>query len=299
MRFLIAGSSGFLGTRLRERLEAAGHEVTSLVRRPPRPSRHEVQWDPYAAPLGAEVVDNHDVVVNLAGSPNIGNPYSARFRHTLLESRVRTTRTIAEAIAAGERKPVFLAQNGISWYGDHGATRLEESSDSTGDQFMTRVTRQWQDATDPAAAAGARVVVLRTAPVMDRRSQPLGALRLLFGAGLGGRLGGGSQHMPVISTRDWVDAAHHLATHDVVGPVNLCCPRTPTNAEFTHELARLVHRPAVLPVPRKVIEVAMGQLSQLPLDSLNTAPAALEETGFEFSDPDVRSVLAEGLDPLR
>lgn len=298
MRFLIAGSSGFLGTMLRKHLTEQGHEVTPLVRRAPQPG--EVQWDPYSAPLDPAVVDRHDVVVNLAGSPNVGNPYSSAFRARLKESRVRTTRVLAEAIAASETKPVLLAQNGISWYGDQGPTPLPETAGTVGHEFMTEVTREWEEATQPAAGAGARVVVLRTAPILDARATPLKELRLLFKAGLGGPIGQGTQHMPMISVRDWVAAALHTATTaSVSGPVNLCCERVPTNAEFTRELARQVGRPAFLKVPTPVIRAAMGPLNQLPLDSLNTRPQVLIDSGYDFADPDVAAVLREGLSHSR
>ena len=301
MRFLIAGSTGFLGTRLREQLQAEGHDVTALVRRPPDPQvPHEVRWDPYAAGLGHEVIEHHDVVVNLAGSPTVGNPHSKKWANRLLESRVTTTRVLAEAIAASDRKPVFLAGNGISYYGDHGSERLTESSDSRGDALLTRVSTAWQEAARPASAAGARVVVLRTSPMYDRRSEPLAALRLLFKAGLGGPLGDGRQYMPMISTRDWVDAVIHLAgTDQVEGPVNLCCERVPTNAEFTEVLAALVRRPAFFRVPAAVLKPAAGQMSPELLGSMNTYPARLLESGFGFSDPDVEAVLREGLAPSR
>jgi len=302
MRFLIAGSSGFLGTRLRERLTSAGHDVSALVRRPPSPGHapHDVQWDPYTAPLGPEVVDNHDVVVNLGGSPVAGNPHSRKWAEKLEKSRVTTTRVLAEAIAASETKPVFLASNAVAFYGDHGDDTLDEHADSRSDSVMARVTRAWQAATEPAVAAGSRVVVLRTAPVYDRRSQPLGALRLQFEAGLGGRLGDGHQYVPIISTRDWVDAVLHLAeTPTLSGPVNVCCERVPTNAELTAELAHQVHRPAVLHVPAFVLRRAAGALAPEVLNSVRTHPAALLDSGFRFSDPDVRAVLREGLAPSR
>ena len=124
MRFLIAGSTGFLGTRLREQLGTLGHDVTQLVRRAPGPG--EVRWDPYGTPLGHEVVDNHDVVVNLAGSPTAGNPHSKKWAENLMSSRVTTTRVLAEAIAASESKPAFLAGNGIGVYGDHGDEVVDE-----------------------------------------------------------------------------------------------------------------------------------------------------------------------------
>ena len=298
MRFLIAGSSGFLGTRLRERLVAQGHSVTSLVRR--APGTDEVRWDPYAAPLGTEVVDAHDVVVNLAGSPLVGNPHSRKWQREVMESRVATTGTLARAIAGSTTKPAFLAGNGISIYGDHGDQQLSEDADSRGDALLTRVSRAWEAAAEPARGAGARVCILRTSPVYDRRSQPLGMLRLLFKAGLGGPLGDGRQYAPMISTRDWVDAVVHLGEHaDAQGPFNLCCERTPTNEEFTRELAGQLHRPAFVRAPAFAIRPAGGELGRLVLDSINARPAALMASGYRFADPDVSAVLREGLAPSR
>ncbi len=298
MRFLIAGSSGFLGTRLREELGRRGHDVTALVRRPP--GAGEVRWDPYAASLGVEVVDNHDVVVNLAGSPTLGNPHSKKWAEKVMNSRVTTTRVLAEAIAASTTRPAFLAGNGISVYGDHGGQPVTEDTDSRGDALLTRVARAWQQATESAQAAGARVCVLRTAPIYDRRSQPLGMLRLLFKAGLGGRLGDGSQYVPMISGRDWVDAVIHLAeTETAQGPFNLCCASAPTNKEFTRELADQLHRPAFLRAPAFAIRPAAGRMADELLGSINCVPAALTESGFTHRDPDVSAVLREGLDPSR
>ena len=122
---LLAGAGGFLGTHLREALLARGHGVTSLTRGPAR-GGDQSTWDPYAGTLDPAVVEAADVVVNLAGSPTLGNPHSAKWARELRESRVTTTRVLAEAIAASERRPAFLAGNGISYYGDrrrHGARR--------------------------------------------------------------------------------------------------------------------------------------------------------------------------------
>ena len=297
MRFLIAGSTGFLGTRLRERLGALGHDVTQLVRKPPGPG--QVRWDPYTAPLGHEVVDSHDVVVNLAGSPTAGNPHSKKWAENLMNSRVTTTRVLAQAIADSETKPAFVAQNAIGIYGDHGSEVVREDTDSRGDALLTRVSRAWQAATAPAQSAGARVVILRTTPVYDRRSQPLRVMRLLFKAGLGGPLGNGTQYVPMISTRDWVDAVVHLAESDLSGPFNLCTERAPTNQELTRELAHQVHRPAFFRVPAFVLRPAAGQMANEILGSVNCVPAALLESGFVHSDHDVGAVIREGLSPSR
>ena len=295
MRVVIAGASGFLGSHLTEHLRVHGHEVVRLVRRAPR-SEQESRWDPYAGRLDRAVVDRADVVVNLAGRNIAGNPHSKKFAREVLDSRVTTTRVLAEAIAAAPRPPALLAGNGISFYGDHGDAPVTEDTDSRGDSLLTRVAHEWQAATDPATQAGARVCVLRTAPVLDRSSSPLRELRRVFLLGLGARLGDGRQYFPVVSLRDWIGAVAYLAeSRDVSGAFNVCCPSTPTNREFTDALAKALHRPALLTAPTKMLALAAGPMSPELLGSVNARPAALERAGYDFEDEDVVAVLKAAL----
>lgn len=299
LNVVIAGSSGFLGTHLTGELVSRGHTVIALVRRPTS-APDESTWDPYAGTCDPTVIANADVVINLAGAPTAGNPHSKKWARELRVSRVTTTRVlstaIADAIAEGGTKPAFLAGNGISYYGDHGSEVLTEDSDSRGDSLLTQVTREWQAATEAAEQAGARVCILRTAPVMDKRNAPLKQLKLVFQLGLGARLGDGTQHMAMISLRDWVGAVAHLAEHDSAhGPFNLCCPVTPTNGEFTDALARALHRKAFVVAPRTLVKLGAGEMAPELLGSLNVRPAALEAAGYGFRDLDVRAVLSTGL----
>ncbi len=295
LRIVVAGSSGFLGTHLTDELVRRGHAVTALIRRPTS-APDESSWDPYAGTIDSAVIEAADVVVNLAGSPTLGNPHSKKWARNLRESRVTTTRVLAEAIAASDRKPAFLAGNAIAWYGDHGDEVLTEESESRGDSFMTQVTREWQDAAGPAVDAGARVCFLRTSPLMDRRSAPLKQLRLLTKLGLATRLGDGQQRMAMISLRDWLGGVSHLAEHDSVsGPVNLCCPETPTNREFTQALAEVLDRKAFLVAPKFAIKLGAGPLAPEALGSINLRPVVLESSGYTFRDREVHAVLTSGL----
>lgn len=299
MKVVIGGASGLLGTALTHALRQRGHDVVRLTRREAT-GADESRWDPYADLVDRDLVGSADVVVNLAGAPLVGNPHSQKWADAVRTSRVTTTRVLAEAIAAGGGRATYLAGNGISFYGDHGAEPLTESSDSRGDALLTSVTRDWEEAALPASEAGARVCVLRTAPVLDRNSAPLKQLLLLFKLGLGAKLGDGKQFFPVISLRDWVDAVVFLAeTPGVSGPVNLCCPDTPTNAEFTRALAKAVSRPAFLPAPAAVLRPAAGRLAPELLGSVNARPQALLDAGFGFRDPDVAAVIAAGMSSPR
>lgn len=297
MHIVITGSSGFLGRHLNTAAQAAGHDVTRLVRRPAQDFAHpaESQWDPYEGTLDPGVIEAADVVVNLAGSPTLGNPHSSAWAAELRRSRVTTTRVLAQAIAASERKPAFLAQNAVGWYGEHGDDLVDETTESVGDAFMTQVTRDWQAAVQPAIDSGARVCILRTAPIMDSRSAPLKQLRILFWAGLGGRIGSGEQYFPMISRHDWVNAVHFLATSDVGGPVNLCCTETGTNADLTEALAEELGRPAKVNVPDFLVRTAAGRVAPDLLGSVRTVPRALLDAGFGFAHPTVRDVVEAGL----
>jgi uncharacterized protein len=295
MQVVVAGASGFLGSHLVAALTDRGHTVTRLVRREAT-AGDESRWDPAHGSVDRAVIEGADVVVNTAGSPTIGNPHSQTWARNLRESRVSTTSTLAEAIADSDRKPAFLAGNAVAIYGDHGDERVTEESDLRGGTLMGEVTRDWQEAAQPAADAGARLCILRTAPVMDRAAEPLRMLRRLFSLGLGGRLGDGGQYFPMVSLRDWVSGVVHLAEHpDASGPFNLCCPETPTNAEFTRALGRAVGRPTVLPVPAAVIKLAAGRIAPELLGSVNLVPQALIDAGFEFRDHDADAVVAAGL----
>lgn len=296
MRVVVAGSSGFLGRPLVDHLRKRDHDVVRLVRRE-AVAADESTWDPYAGQLDRGLVGKADAVVNLAAASNKGNPYSRRWAEALMESRVTTTRVLAEAVAAAESPPAYVVGVGTSTYGDHGdAVVTEESPDRGGTSLLARVGRAWEAAARPALEAGGRVVLMRQAPIVHPGNVPTQQLIPLFRLYLGGRVGRGGQYFPMVSLEDWKSAATFLVEHDVPsGPYNVCCPTTPTHREFVEALAGQLHRPAKFVVPTKLLELAMGPLSPELTNSTNLRPEALLREGFTFQDDDVAEVVATAL----
>lgn len=296
MRIVVAGASGFLGRPLAEQLRVRDHDVIRLVRRGAT-AADESEWDPYAGSLDRGLVQGADAVVNLAAASNKGNPYSRRWADALLESRVTTTRVLAEAVAGSPSPPTFVVGVGTSAYGDHGRAEVtEESPDRGGDALLARVVRAWEAAARPAFEAGGRVVLMRQAPVVHTRNVPTQQLIPLFRLYLGGRVGRGEQYFPVISLAEWLRAATWLIENDVPsGPYNLCCPLTPTHREFVSALASQLHRPAPFVVPPFVLRAAMGPLYPEVANSTNLRPVALAREGFRFEEQDVDDVVASAL----
>jgi uncharacterized protein (TIGR01777 family) len=300
MKWLLAGASGFLGQALRVRLAGEGHDVVRLVRREPA-SAAEFRWDPDAGQVDPAAFADVGAVVNLGGVGVASGLWTTRRREQILSSRVNTTRTLARALAerAGTGpSPVYLHASGIARYGTtSGREPYTEDSPAASD-YLAQVTLQWEQAADPARAAGVRVVALRTSPVLHHSGGSFVPMKLAWSAGLGATIGDGRQRMPMIALSDWLGAVQWAAdVPHASGAYNLTIPQPTTNAEFTEALARALHRPRVLAAPKFVLRTALGELAEQLAGDVYVVPQRLTADGFVFGAPDVASTIAAALAP--
>ncbi|MDI2132352.1 TIGR01777 family oxidoreductase [Yinghuangia seranimata] len=292
MRIAVTGSTGFVGTPLVRSLRADGHELVRLVRREPK-AADEARWDPVGGTVDTDALLGVDAVVHLAGAGIGDHRWTAAYKRTLRDSRVLGTRTLARALAGLERPPaVLLSGSAIGYYGDTGDRAVDESA-PPGSGFLADLCVEWEAATAPVEDAGVRVVHLRTGLVVAGKGGAWGPLFRAFRFGVGGRLGNGRQYWSFISLRDHINAIRFLLTADGVrGAANLTAPNPVTNAEATRELARMLRRPALFPVPRPALRAIVGEFSDDILSSQRVLPKALLDAGFEFAHPTIDRALA-------
>ncbi|MBX0299955.1 TIGR01777 family oxidoreductase [Cryobacterium sp. 1639] len=281
MRILISGSSGLVGTELRRQLQAAGHSVVSLVRRPSRgPS--EIRWDPATLSLDPTAFDGIDAVVNLSGA-SIGRlPWTKAYRRQIMESRVQATRTLTDAMRLAATPPaVLLNASAVGVYGNRPGEELTEES-AHGTDFLATVVTAWE-AEARLAPASTRVVMLRTGLVLAKG----GALKPLLPIvklGLGGPLGRGTQTWPWVSLHDEAAAIVHLLTSELSGPVNIAGPAPATANDVIRAVATALRRPFLVPVPEKVLTLALQDAAkQLLLSDQRVSSARLQADGFRFT----------------
>lgn len=287
----ITGASGLVGRALVASLETAGHRITRLVRRAPA-TASEVRWDPEA---GTDLTDLGavDAIVHLAGESIAGGRWTARRKEAIRASRVRGTASLTAALARMSRPPrVVISASAVGIYGDRNDELLTEAA-ASGTGFLADVGREWEGATGPAEAAGIRVVHTRFGIVLSRDGGALGKMLTPFRLGLGGRLGSGRQWMSWVALDDVVGGIEHaLRTDALRGPVNVTAPTPVTNAEFTATLARVLHRPAVIPVPATALRLVLGELADAALlTGQRVIPAALLASGYRFHFPTLASAL--------
>jgi uncharacterized protein (TIGR01777 family) len=261
----ITGASGFLGRRIVAQLESRGHTVRKISTR---------------SGFAAEAFRGADAVVNLAGEP-VAQRWTDSARERIRDSRVAGTRAIVDALRAQPPR-VLINASAVGYYGSRGDEVLDESA-SAGSDYLARIAMEWEREALRAEELGVRVVLLRTGVALGRDGGALKKMRLPFKLGVGGPIAGGRHWMPWIHADDaaamivWT-----VETASVRGPLNVTAPQPVTNAEFTRELGRALHRPAILPVPAFGLKLLFGEMSEILLASQRVVPRAALSAGYGF-----------------
>ena len=289
----IAGAGGLVGGALSTALGEAGWRIRRLVRRPAR-SAEEIAWDPARGELDPAALSGLDAVIHLGGESIAGGRWTPGRKRALRESRLASTRLLAESLAHSPQGPrAFLCASAVGLYGDAGESPVDESS-PPGRGFLAELARDWETACAPAGEAGLRVVNLRIGTVLSRNGGALARLLPLYRLGLGGRLGSGRQYLSWIALADLVAAIRFcLEGEDIAGPVNLVAPNACRQLDFARALGHALQRPALLPAPAFALRLLLGEMAQaLLLEGAAVRPRRLEGAGFRWRYPDLETALA-------
>jgi uncharacterized protein (TIGR01777 family) len=294
-RIAISGASGLVGKPLCARLEAHGWSVRRLVRGASA-GPDDIAWDPARGTLDAAGLEGLDAVVHLAGENLSAGRWTPERKAAIRRSRVDGTELLARTLAGLRRPPrVLISASAIGWYGDRGDEPLGEDA-APGSGFLAEVCTAWEAATEPARAAGIRVVLLRTGVVLAGDGGALPRMLAPFRLFAGGKVGSGRQWVSWIAHEDVLGAIEHLLhAEGVAGPVNLVAPGLATNAELTRTLGHVLRRPAWLRVPSFALRAAFGEMSTLLLASARVEPRKLLASGFRFRHETLESAVRAAL----
>ena len=308
MKLLLLGCSGFVGRELVPYLLQLGHAIT-LVSRQSQPfpalvsdRLHVLRLNP-ADPQswrhdGLDVaLAAADGVVNLAGEPIAEQRWTPAHRQLLLDSRVRTTDLLVQALAALATPPKVLVNgSAVGFYGTSETARFDESSPS-GRDFLAEICRAWEAAADQAPA-GCRVVKLRIGIVLGPDGGALGKMLPVFRAGFGGPVGSGKQWMSWIHRTDLCRLiAEALEDPAFSGVYNAVAPRPTTMGGLALALGKALGRPSLLPVPGPILQLLLGDGAQVVLEGQQVVPERLLAQGFQFHYGELSPALAAATSP--
>ncbi|MGF1512670.1 MAG: TIGR01777 family oxidoreductase [Elainellaceae cyanobacterium] len=302
MKVIITGATGFVGSRLVQRLKERGDQITILTRRPERaqalfpkvayPNLTCVAYEPKQAGPWQDSVDGCDGVVNLAGAP-IAERWTPQYKREVLESREQGTQRIVEAIAKANQKPhVLVNSSAVGYYGTSETAKFDEDS-APGSDFLAEVCQRWEAAAQPVTELGCRLVVLRTGIVLGEG----GALERMippFKLFAGGPVGTGRQWFSWIHRDDLVNLIlRALDEASMSGVYNATAPSPVRMQEFCSVLGQVMGRPSWLPVPEFALELLLGEAATVVLEGQQVIPERAKASEFEFTYPSVTGALRD------
>lgn len=304
MQIVVAGGTGFIGRPLCALLCQEGHRVTLLTRRREEAQRScgstvtAVEWNGREAGSWEHCLDGTDAVINLAGAPIADCRWTEARKRWLTESRILTTRLLAEAMSRRTSKPrTLVSASGIGYYGASEDRVLDEDA-ARGEGFLADLCLAWEAEALRAAEFGVRVVTLRTGMVLEQDGGALAKMLLPFKLFAGGPIMPGTQWVSWIHRRDHIGLIRWiLMTPNVSGPVNAVAPEAVTMNRFCEVLGQVLHRPSWLPVPSFALQVALGELGTLMTTGQRVTPAKALSGGYLFHyptlEPALRAILSK------
>ena len=287
-----------VGQALIPRLKASGYRVQTLTRNREESGNDAIFWDPSMNEIEAEKLEGVHAAIHLAGENIASGRWTKAKKKRILESRTKGTALLAQALAGLSNPPeLLLSASGINYYGNRGEDLLTED-DPPGKGFLADVCRQWEAAAEPAENAGIRVVRLRIGPVLSPAGGMLKKILPPFRAGAGGRVGSGTQYLSWIALPDLIEVMEFILENPKArGAYNAVAPNPVTNAEFTRALAKIISRPALVPIPAMVLRITLGEMAdEMLLASTRGRPQRLEAAGFQFQYPELEPALRKVLE---
>jgi len=282
MKIVLSGANGYIAQNLIRELKVSNHEIVTI-------GRNEL----YDIPDLTEKISGSDVVIHLAGAPILCR-WTKTNKAEILKSRTESTRNIIRVInqiPETKRPQTFISASAIGIYAP-GIPHSEESA-LFSDDFVGKVVRQWEHSSVELTGS-IRKIIFRIGLVLGREAKTMRQLLPVFKLGLGGRLGSGKQPFPFVHIDDVARAfLWAIQNPESSGIYNLVAPQNITNAQFTKDLSKILHRPALFSVPEFVLKIVYGEASSLLLQSPVVDPERLLNSGFKFNYPDIQSCLTE------
>ena len=291
MKVLITGATGFIGHHLLPVLFEKGCEISVLTRNPEGAAEalgwpvKAFHWDPSKNQLDLAALEGVSAIVHLAGESIASQRWTDEVKKRIYSSRVDSTRLLVKALSEGSGFPqvhTFVCGSAIGFYGETGEDKVEVGRPA-GNDFLSAVCRDWEDALFDSELPNLRKVTLRTGVVLGRDGGALQELEPIVAMGGAGPLGDGRQWMSWIHIKDLCRMIEFaLSNREVHGPLNGVAPFPERNKDFMQTFADQVGRPAVLPTPKAAIRLVKGEMADFLLASQKVVPSKSQKLGFEF-----------------
>lgn len=294
---LITGASGLVGSRLTEMLLQKGYHVSHLGRSKKQGLIPSFRWDVTKSEIDANAFNGMDAIVHLAGAGVAERRWTTSRKKEILESRTKSTALLFEKLTSGNCSvKTFVSASAMGYYGlNENSDKEFFEGDPAGNDFLAKVTKQWEEEVDKIAALGIRTCKMRIGIVLSGKGGALQQMATPIKYWVGAPLGSGKQIVPWIHMDDlcamFIKA---IEEEKMRGAYNATGPGYCTNAELTKVIAKVLDKPLLLPnVPGFVLKIILGEMAGMVVSGSKVSSKKIQQAGFAFKFVDLEKAVVD------
>ncbi len=303
-KVLIVGGTGLVGRYLSKMLNDRNYEIAHLSSREWSKTLYPTYYCNYTNhKIDETAVSSADVIIHLAGANIAEKKWTAKRKQTILDSRVKTTELIFNAIKHPTKEKtnhlkVFISASAVGYYGAVTTDKIFVEEDQAHNDFLGNVCRDWENAADLFNEIGVRTVKIRTGVVLSKSKGALEKIKKSFKFGTKVILGSGKQFMPWIHIHDLCNIyIKAIEDNTMSGAYNAVAPQYTSYTEFANSLKSVYKKVFLnIKVPTFFLRMILGEMSLILLEGSRISANKILSTGFKYKYPKLKEALKELID---
>ncbi len=295
---LITGASGLVGSRLTELLINKGCQVSHLGRSKKSGRVPSFVWDVEKGMFDEEALKNVQVIVHLAGAGVAEKRWTKKRKREILESRTKSSALLFNNLKKSNHSvKAVVSASAIGYYGSTLSSRVFKEEDGPGSDFLAGVVEAWEQSVAQISSLAIRVARIRIGIVLAKDSGALTEMARPVKYFVGAPLGTGNQIVSWIHIDDLCNIFIKAIEDDSLsGTYNAVAPHPATNREITKQIAKVLHRPLIMPpVPTFALRILLGEMVDAVVKGSNVSAERILKSGFRFKYLELRAALEDCL----
>lgn len=291
---LIAGGSGFVGTKLAEFLKKKDYNVRILSRKK-AVDKNYFYWNHQKEVFDSEAFNNIDVLINLAGANISSRRWTNAYKQEIYNSRINSTKFLFKILSEKQNRPkLFISASATGFYGTYTSDKIFNENDEAGNDFLANVCKDWEKEAINFKSLNIKTLILRFGVIFDKHNGAFKKIANPVKNRIGTVIGTGNQYIPWIQINDLVKIIDFSISKNLEGIYNCVAPENVTNSDLTHQISDFVHKRIFrIKTPEKILQLILGEMSSIILYGSRISSEKIINEGFKFDFPNIKTVLPE------
>jgi len=300
MNVLITGGTGLVGQNVTKKLLLENYNVSVITRDFKKAKKllyekvNIIEGDVSSGGSWQELVNNFDVIINLAGEPITISRWTKDKKRKIYQSRIMSTKNLVESINENTKVKLFISASAVGYYGMQKDDRKIYEDEICGNNFLAQLCKDCEEESKKVNLKNKniRLINTRIGIVLSDKGGIINKVKSIFNSYLGGNIGFGNNWFPWIHIDDLISIFIFLINNKKLsGPINCTSPTPERFRDFIKFSSKIINRPRLTYTPSIILKLLLGESSNLIIGGQRAIPRKLLENGFTFEYDNLKLAL--------